>query len=138
MSGGTLPEPGASGEAGLVVAFADTAKALATDPRDDFPEVLATARMVALMELAAARVLAPFLREGELSVGVDVAIRHTAATPIGVAVRAVARYTGREGKLFRFEVEALDAGGSVGGGWHTRAIIDRGRLEAGARSRTGG
>lgn len=132
------PQPGASGEAELVVALADTAKALATDPRDDFPEVLATARLVALMELAAARVLAPQLRDGELSVGVDVAIRHTAATPVGVSVRAVARYTGREGKLYRFEVEAFDAGGRVGSGWHTRAIIDTGRLLAGARSRAGG
>jgi fluoroacetyl-CoA thioesterase len=134
----SLPTPGATGEASLTVAFADTAKALASDPRDDFPEVLATARMVALMELAAARVLAPLLGPGELSVGVDVAIRHTAATPSGVGVRALARYTGREGKLFRFEVEAFDAGGKVGGGWHTRALIDGARLVQGARTRAGG
>lgn len=132
------PADGASAEAALEVTLADTAKAIATDPADDFPAVLATARMVALMELAASRVLKPLLGPGQLSVGVDVSIRHTAATPVGVGVRALARYLGREGKLYRFAIEAHDAGGKVGEGWHTRAVIDSERLVAGARQRNGG
>ena len=72
------------GEARLVVGAADTAKALAIDPADDFPEVLATARMITLMELAAARMMRGGLEPGQLSVGVGVDIQHLAATPVGI------------------------------------------------------
>lgn len=123
------------GRAELLVQFSDTAKALATTPEDDFPAVLATARMVAMMELAAARCLKPLLQDGQLSVGVDVHIRHLAATPVGVAVTAVARYLGQEGKLYRFSIEAFDQGGKIGEGHHTRAIISTERLVAGATQR---
>src|SRR4029453_9587372 len=56
---------------------ADLASSLRFGPGDAFPPVLATARMVALMEVAAARVLAPFLGPGELSVGVRVEVTHS-------------------------------------------------------------
>jgi predicted thioesterase len=91
--------------------------------------------MIALMELAAAKVLRPLLKPGELSVGVTVDIRHTAATPVGGRVRAVATYVGPEGKLHRFHVEAFDDAGPIGAGHHTRAIITAERLEAGAARR---
>ena len=47
----------------------DLAKELSIDVNDDFPDVFATSRMVALMELAAARLMKPLLKEGELSAG---------------------------------------------------------------------
>lgn len=47
----------------------DLASAVALDPDDAFPRVYATARMIALMELAAARLMRPLLKEGEMSVG---------------------------------------------------------------------
>ena len=72
----------------------DLAKALSTDSQDDFPEVFATSRMVALMELAAARLMKPLLSDGELSVGVNVNVTHMAATPNNVKVKAVAIYKG--------------------------------------------
>jgi predicted thioesterase len=128
-------EIGATAEASLTVALADTAQALSTGADDQFPAVLATARMVALMELAAARVLRPLLLEGQLSVGVVVAIEHTAATPVGCQVRAVATYLGPEGRLYRFKVEAFDDAGSIGSGTHTRAIVATERLLAGAARR---
>ena len=80
------------------------------------------------METAAARVLQPFLEPGELSVGVTVDIIHSAPTPPGVLVTANARYTGREGKLFVFEIDAQDEAGEVGRGSHKRAIIETNRL----------
>lgn len=89
------------------------------------------------MELAAARVLRPFLRPGELSVGVAVDISHTAATPAGATVTATARYLGREAKLFLFEVVAHDQGGEVGRGKHKRAIVSTDRLLTGAAHRGG-
>ena len=126
---------GDSAEAGLTVHHSDTAHALALDPGDVFPEVLSTTRMIALMELAAARVLRPLLQEGQLSVGVSVNVSHTAATPVGSMVRAVATYLGPEGKLYRFRVEAFDEAGSIGEGEHVRAIIATERLLAGAARR---
>ncbi|MCM2314701.1 MAG: thioesterase [Thermoanaerobaculia bacterium] len=126
---------GDTAEAELTVAYSDTAAALSIANEDSFPEVFATARMVAIMELAAARVLRPHLMQGELSVGVSLDVRHTAATPVGCEVKAVATYLGPEGELFRFKVEAFDDAGPIGEGGHVRAIIATERLLAGAAKR---
>ena len=131
----TAIEAGATGEIALEVRYEDTAHALSVLTDDTFPEVLATSRMIALMELAAAKVLRPVLGAGELSVGVTVDVRHTAATPVGGRVRAVATYVGTDGKLHRFRVEAFDDAGAIGVGEHTRAIIATERLVAGAQKR---
>jgi fluoroacetyl-CoA thioesterase len=126
---------GASAEISLTVQSSDTAQALSISPDETFPEVFATSRMIALMELAAARALRPLLQSGELSVGVTVNVKHTAATPVGGVVRAVATYLGLEGKVYRFKVEAFDEAGPIGEGEHTRAIIGTDRLLAGAERR---
>lgn len=126
---------GSSGEAHLTVSAGDSAKALSLTVDDDFPAVFATSRMIALMELAAARLMKPVLQPGQLSVGVAVDIRHTAPTPVGGKVRAVATYLGPEGKILRFKVEAFDAAGLIGAGEHTRAIVSTERLVAGAEKR---
>jgi len=128
-------EPGSSGIAELYVTDADLASALNLKPGDAFPPVLATARMIALMEIAGARVLQPLLQPGELSVGVTVDIVHTAATPKGVTVAAEAHFTGMEGKLYVFDVVARDPGGEIGRGKHKRAIVAAERIVAGANKR---
>ena len=124
-------EAGARASAELVATEADMASALALSVDDDFPEVFATSRMVALMELAAARCMKPLLRPGQLSVGVNVNVSHLAATPMGVTVRAEATFTGMQGKLYCFELNAWDKGGLIGQGSHTRAIIASERLLTG-------
>ena len=126
---------GQSAEASLTVQQSDTAEAIGLGEQDVFPAVLATSRMVALMEIAAARLMRPLLKEGELSVGVSLDVRHGAATPVGYRVRAVATYLGQEGRLHRFKVEAFDDAGSVGSGEHLRAIVSTERLLSGARRR---
>ena len=135
-----MPEPeiNAIGTAQLVVGANDLASSMSTAHGDSFPAVLATARMVALMETAAARVLQPLLGPGELSVGVTVDITHSAPTPIGAEVVATARYTGREGKLFVFAVIAHDEGGEIGRGSHKRAIVETERLQRAAAKRNAG
>ena len=119
----TMNEPilNSSASAQRVVTSGDLASALPLDVQDAFPAVLATARMVALMEIASARLLSPHLAEGELSVGVNVDVTHSAPPPPGAQVTASARYLGREGKLFVFEVVASDAGGEIGRARHKRA-----------------
>jgi len=129
------PEVGATASAAMTVRPSDLASAFRLSPEDAFPPVFATARMVALMELASARILAPHLAEGERSVGVLVEVTHTAATPEGAAVEAEARYLGREGKHHRFEVVARDRGGEIGRGRHARAVVSSDRLVAGAGRR---
>jgi len=124
-----------SAEAGIVVTTQDTARNISLAPTDSFPEVFSTSRMIALMEIAAARAMRPLLGEGQLSVGVAVNVRHSAATPVGSSVRAVATYLRTEAKLLHFHVEAFDDAGSIGAGEHTRAIVDTDRLLSGAARR---
>lgn len=129
------PAINSTASASLTVASSDLASALNLEPADAFPPVFATSRMVALMELSAARVLRPHLREGETSVGVSVDVVHSAATPPGATVTGTARFIGREGKLFLFEVSAADNAGEIGRGTHKRAIVTTERLVAGAVGR---
>lgn len=110
------------------VSGSDSPRTLCSEPGDDFPDVLATARMVGLMELAAARLMRPLLKDGELSVGVGVDVTHLAATPLFETVRARATFLGMAGKLYAFRVELFDDGGKVGEGRHTRAIVSTERL----------
>ena len=134
---GIEPEIGASATVNLVVRESDCASALklSDDPRDNFPAVFATTRMIALMELAGSRLLHRLLQPGEMSVGAHVDVSHTAATPIGAKVTASATYRGRDGKLFVFDVVAHDPAGEIGRGTHNRAIVSRDRLIAGATKR---
>jgi predicted thioesterase len=113
----------------------DTARALSISRDDEFPDVFATSRMVALMELAAARCMRPLLGAGQLSVGVGIAVKHSAATPVGMMVRATARCESFDGKVYHFKVEAFDEAGPIGEGTHTRAIIATARLLTGAERR---
>jgi len=135
MSTDKEPEINATATAQWVVGPADLASALPIEMGDSFPPVFATARMIGLMEIAAARVLQPLLGPGELSVGVTVDVSHTAPTPVGAQVTATARYSGREGKLYLFEVSVSDPAGEVGRGWHKRAIVSNERLQSGAARR---
>jgi len=113
----------------------DLAKYVAVDEQDQFPEVLATARMVALMEIAAARNMNSLVKAEEQSVGVNVNVTHLAPTPCGEKVTVVSVFKGMEGKLYNFDVEIHDGGGLAGKGTHTRAIIKTERLLEGAQKR---
>ena len=72
-------------------------------------EVYATPMMVALMEQAAKEALAPFLDEGETSVGIAMSITHDAATPIGMQVEATAKIVAIDRRIITFDVSAQDA-----------------------------
>ena len=55
------------------------------------PRVYATPIMILHMEMASGYSVDSHLPEGFVSVGMDVKVRHLAATPIGRSVRAIAR-----------------------------------------------
>ena len=124
-----------NGQAELLVSGGDLATVLVQTESDHFPPVLATARMIGLMETAASRALHSSLGEGQVSVGISINVSHTAATPLGIKVIADARLTGMEGKFYVFEVVARDSGGEIGRGTHKRAIVSIDRLLAGAVKR---
>ena len=129
------PSPGAIASASLTVQSSDLANAIYNDPHDSFPAVFATSRLVALMEVASARILKPFLEPGQLSVGVSIEMSHTAATPPASVVEAEATFVQKDGKIYVFEVIAKDKGGIIGKAVHKRAIVDVRRIEEGAQKR---
>ncbi len=128
-------ESGTSGEFTYSVQKQDLASDVGTSSEDEFPEVLATSRMIGLMEIAAARTMKPLLKQGELSVGVGVEIKHFAPTPEGEEVKAVATFLEMDGKLYLFEVEVFDRAGKVASGKHTRAIVEGAKITDGAKAR---
>jgi fluoroacetyl-CoA thioesterase len=88
------------------------------------PHVYATPMMVLHMEMAAGSTIADALPDGFVSVGMEVNIRHLAATPIGSAVRAIARVTGIGAKSVIFDVEAWNEVRKIGEGTHRRGIVN--------------
>jgi len=126
---------GSAAEATYVADDDHMASSFCIAVQDVFPQVVSTARMIALMETAGARALKPLLQAGQLSVGVTVNVKHLGATPNHTKVFAQATFLGMENKLFKFKVEAFDPGGKIGEGEHTRAVIDTERLMRGAKAR---
>ena len=85
--------------------------------------VYATPAMAALMERAAAELCAAGCPEGWTTVGTEIAIRHKAATPVGLTVRAVAEVTAVDGRAVSLKVTAYDAREEIGAGTHTRFAV---------------
>lgn len=92
--------------------------------------VFGTPFMAAMMENAALTALQSFLEEGQGSVGTRLDIHHDAPTPIGMKVWVEAEITGvsENGKMVEFSLRAWDEKGPIGGGTHTRAIINTQRF----------
>ena len=79
--------PGLEGRAETVVELADTALEVGSGSL----RVYATPCLAALMEGAACECLEGALPEGQTSVGTALHLQHTAATPVGMAVKVTVR-----------------------------------------------
>ncbi len=90
----------------------------------------ATPALVALMENAAFNAVRPYLAEGQTTVGIEVNIKHLAATPPGMRVRARAELVQFNGRRLDFKVEAWDDVEKIGVGTHARMIVDNERFHA--------
>lgn len=112
-------EIGTQGLAKALVEQEDTARVVGSGDL----LVYATPCMVALMEGAAYESIAPFLAGDESSVGVSMNVAHTAATPVGMEVRAESVVTAVEGRKVTFEIVAYDEAGEIGRATHQRVII---------------
>ena len=87
-------------------------------------EVFATPAMVALMENAAMKAVAPFLAEGETTVGSEMNCTHTAPSPLGAEIEAEAVVESVEGRKVVFAVEARCGGKVIGQGSHVRYVVN--------------
>ncbi|HUL00771.1 MAG TPA: thioesterase family protein [Nitrospirota bacterium] len=96
----------------------------------NMPEVYGTPFMIYLMEHAAAKAITPFLSPGWASVGLQINVRHVAATPVGFLVTATATVLSVSSHLVTFSVKAHDGVDLIGEGVHERAIVDLSRFNA--------
>ncbi len=117
-------KPGLAGEADETVTAARTASYWGSGLVDAY----GTPAMIALMENAAVAALQKWLPPGQSSVGTEVCVKHLAATPVGMRVRARATVTAVDGRKISFQVEAYDEREKIGEGTHTRFIIDQPRF----------
>ncbi len=85
--------------------------------------VFATPWMIALLEQTCSGVIATHLSPGASTVGTMVEIRHLAATPVGMTVRAKATLLETDGRRFLFAVEAWDAKDKIAEGRHERFVV---------------
>lgn len=88
------------------------------------PPVFATAFMVGLMEWACMEALAPHLEAGEGSLGIQINVSHSAATPPGMAVTVEVTLAEVAGQRTVWEIVARDEVEEIGRGTHERYTVD--------------
>ncbi|MDR2743427.1 MAG: thioesterase family protein [Treponema sp.] len=86
--------------------------------------VYATPCMIALMEGASVAAVDPSLPAGFSTVGTELNVKHIAATPPGMTVRASGELLEIDGRRLLFRVEAWDEAGKIGEGTHGRFIVE--------------
>jgi predicted thioesterase len=111
--------PGATAEVSTTVSPDRTADAMGNRG----VQVLATPFVIGLLEDAAGAVLKPHLPPGAATVGTMVEMRHLAATPVGMRVRATATLLETDGRRYLFSVEAWDEKEKIAEGRHERFVV---------------
>lgn len=87
-------------------------------------QVYATPALVALMESAAYQLAQGELETGKTTVGIEMNVKHMAATPMGMDVYAKATLTQVDGKKLYFSIAAYDKKVQIGSAEHIRYIVD--------------
>ena len=100
-------------------------------------KVLATPVMVMLLEEAALKAVEGLLSSGYQTVGTRLDISHTAATPVGMRVKAYAEVTEVAGRKLTFRVWAEDEVERIGEGSHERIIVEVERFDKRTRVKNG-
>jgi fluoroacetyl-CoA thioesterase len=117
--------PGLEGHSELIVAEEHTAPRIGSGR----VHVLATPVMINLMEAAALDAAENLIPAGYQSLGIRLDVRHIAATPVGMRVRALATLTKVDGRTLEFRVEAHDQKELIGDGMHQRIIVNVSRFD---------
>lgn len=113
---------------GIRVHEQDTAEAMGSG---DVP-VLATPRVLALAEAATLAAVTEHLDEERTTVGTDMSLTHSAATPVGARVQAEATLRSVDGKHLLFDVTVTHNERTVAHGTVARAVVNRRRFLAAA------
>ena len=92
--------------------------------RSTMPAVYATPVMILHMEDVSTTSIAALLPEGYVSVGMEVNVRHLAATPVGRNVRVISKVKRVDAKSVLFDVEAWDGERKIGDGTHRRGVVN--------------
>jgi predicted thioesterase len=116
---------GLTGTAEIVVGTRDTAPHVGSGKIG----VLATPIMVNLMEAAALQAVERFMPPGHQTVGTHLDVKHFAATPVGLRVRAHAELVKVEGRTLTLKIRAEDERETIGEGVHERLIINVERFD---------
>ena len=88
------------------------------------PRVFATRFMVGLFEFACIKAINPHIDwPREQTVGIHIAVSHTAATPPGMTVTVKGRLEAIEGRKLTFSVAADDGMDTISTGTHQRFIV---------------
>jgi fluoroacetyl-CoA thioesterase len=111
---------GMSGSAELVVGDEHTAPSIGSGK----VRVLATPVMINLIEAAALAAVEHLLPAGCQSLGTHLDVRHIAATPVGMKVKATAVVEAFSERTISFKVEARDEIDLIGDGRHQRVVVD--------------
>jgi len=125
--------PGLTGSAELTVAVEHTAPSIGSG----LVPVLATPVMINVIEAAALAAVEHLLPAGHQSLGIHLDVRHFAATPIGMGVRATAELVGIDGRTLTFRVEARDDKEPIGDGSHQRVVVNVARFDARVQRKLG-
>lgn len=95
------------------------------------PEVLATGFLVGLLEFACIRFVNPHIDwPRQQTVGIQVNLNHTAATPPGFSVTVKGRLEKVDGRKLTFALDASDGVDSICQATHERFIIDADKFNA--------
>jgi len=95
------------------------------------PEVFATGFLVGLVEWACVRAINPHLDwPNEQTVGVDLKLSHSAATPPGFTVTVKGKLDKVEGRKLSFSIVADDGLDKISEGTHERFVIDAAKFNA--------
>jgi predicted thioesterase len=86
--------------------------------------VYATPLMIRDMEMLCRDLIMQHADAGEDSVGIEVGVKHLAATLPGMTVEVAATVKSVEGRKITFEVSAKDDIEQVGAGMHARFVVD--------------
>ena len=118
-------KPGSVGRSELLVGEEHTAPRIGSGR----VRVLATPVMINLMEAAALDAAENLIPAGHQSLGTRLDVRHIAATPVGMRVRATAKLIAVDGRTLEFRVEAHDEKDLIGDGTHTRLVVNVARFD---------
>jgi predicted thioesterase len=89
--------------------------------------VYATPSMIMDIERTCRDLIMAHADAGEDSVGIEVSVKHLAATLPGMNVEIAVRVAAVEGRKVTFEVTANDEIEEIGTGTHTRFLVDTGK-----------